>query len=433
MTQLGRYTPILSLDRLILASDIIFEDCRNMSKFIKILFFVFIFTFSTIRFAHASVIFQDSFQGGIKSANWQLADYPNSGLYFASSPFGIVDISTTGYYTFLDTKNISYVNNNDSTIDVKVSNNNVSAFNVFCRKGANFIFGAQFYPAGNGNTLNTFGGVDSVPYNWDNTNGIHHFDIKCQGYNLIVKEDNKTVYQDNNHLYITPTGNTLEFIFGDGHSSEFANFKLCDENGCDPQLQVPLLKQTNPSWKTHEYDTAHLWSPTDQSIGSWGCALTSATMVLQYYGVNKLPDGTALNPDSLNTWLKNHHGYDDGVNSGYLLPQAISQLSYLAKNINNITAFDGLEAQIIQTSDINQVRTDLQNNQPDILGVNNDSHYVVATGASDNTLAINDPYYPRTTLADGYNNTFHDITHYSPSHTDVYCYYCTTRLGIKSY
>jgi len=55
----------------------------------------------------------------------------------------------------------------------------------------------------------------------------------------------------------------------------------------------PLLKQTDSTWGSITYDGADLWSRGTECWGL-GCAITSATMVLQYNGIQKLPDGSAL-------------------------------------------------------------------------------------------------------------------------------------------
>ena len=85
------------------------------------------------------------------------------------------------------------------------------------------------------------------------------------------------------------------------------------------------------------YDGANYWSPLAKTIKNWGCALTTYAMVLNYFGINKLPDGAILDPGSLNNWLKKNNGYIDGKNTGYLNPLALSSLSKQAKKINKTT------------------------------------------------------------------------------------------------
>lgn len=183
-------------------------------------------------------------------------------------------------------------------------------------------------------------------------------------------------------------------------------------------LPVPLLKQTNPAWAGQVYDGADNWDVSHKTIGDWGCAMTSAAMILQYHGIKKLPDGTLLDPGTLNTWLKSQSdGYIDGVTSGYMNPLAITRLAKNAVQINNITAFDALEYQHISGANITQLTDDLNNSQPDML--EEPGHFIVAKGIDGNTFDINDPYYDRNDLTNGYNNTFLSLNRYIPSHTDL--------------
>ena len=60
---------------------------------------------------------------------------------------------------------------------------------------------------------------------------------------------------------------------------------------------VPSFKQCDSRWKGKQ-----LGSCSGKTICSHGCAITSTTMVLKYFGAN-------IDPDIINTWLKNHQGY----------------------------------------------------------------------------------------------------------------------------
>lgn len=183
----------------------------------------------------------------------------------------------------------------------------------------------------------------------------------------------------------------------------------------DSDLNVPNLKQTSDPWQSQEYDSASLWSPENTTINRWGCALTSAAMILQYHGITKLIDGTGLDPGSLNTWLISQT--DGYVGTGWINWLAISRLSKLAKTINNITAFDALEYTRVNSADKTQLTTDLKSSRPDIL--EEPGHFVVAKGISGNTFNINDPFYDRSDLNDGYSNTFLSLGRYVPSLTNL--------------
>src|SRR5258708_32216575 len=62
------------------------------------------------------------------------------------------------------------------------------------------------------------------------------------------------------------------------------------------ELNVPRFAQAGPRWADD------LLGPTDSTIGGEGCAVSSAAMVLAYYGVN-------IDPRVLNTFLTNNNGY----------------------------------------------------------------------------------------------------------------------------
>lgn len=180
-------------------------------------------------------------------------------------------------------------------------------------------------------------------------------------------------------------------------------------------LNVPLFKQTDPLWKNQTYDNAQIWSPQLKTIERWGCVLTSAVMILKFHGINKLPNGSNLNPSTLNSWLKNQK--DGYVGTGWVNWLAISRLSKLAKQINGITSFDALEYSRINGANKNKLKEDIEASIPDIL--EEPGHFVVAKGFNNDTFEINDPFYNRSTLNDGYSNTFLSLSRFVPSSTDL--------------
>ncbi len=182
-------------------------------------------------------------------------------------------------------------------------------------------------------------------------------------------------------------------------------------------LNVPVLRQTDKLWSTETYDGANFWSPLAKTIKNWGCSLTSYAMVLNYFGINKLPDGNILNPGTLNTWLENNYGYIDGKNSGYVNPLAISSLSKKAAKINKITSFDALEYSRIATSNSLVLANQINNGIPVVL--EEPGHYIVANGINGNTFTIIDPYYVNRNNLTAYGNTFISINELTPSQTNL--------------
>lgn len=184
--------------------------------------------------------------------------------------------------------------------------------------------------------------------------------------------------------------------------------EICDglDNDCNgivddlcpsPALSVPLVKQCDSRWKTDPYDDETATIYTDGSctgcICSEGCALTSAVMVLRYYGVTTGTDGYEVNPANLNDWL---NGEPDGYYGTKINWNAITRYS------GNRIAFSKVDGQDDVVLD-----DDLCNMRPPIVNV--PGHFVVATGrmcsGTEETWTINDPGHSRTTLKD-YGNTY---------------------------
>lgn len=195
-----------------------------------------------------------------------------------------------------------------------------------------------------------------------------------------------------------------------GYHNGYLNKVYYAKVNLETTLNVPLLKQTDPAWGSQTYDSS------SNNISKWGCALTSAAMIFQYHGITKLPDGTILNPGTLNTWLKNRpKGYmGSGVNW-----MELQTLSKLAKSKNPSFNFDSLEFKKIYSYDPVQLKQDLQDNIPGILEVDNQSHFLVGTGTSGNTFTINDPFYNATLLSQVHQNTFSSLGRFVPSHSDL--------------
>lgn len=193
----------------------------------------------------------------------------------------------------------------------------------------------------------------------------------------------------------------------------------------DPNiLDVPYFNQNTPPWGPSEYDSAKSLGFLNTTMDRWGCAVTSAAMVLNYHGMNKLLDGTPLDPGSLNTWLENNKGYVTGYGRdgpySYLDWPVISDLTkqLYAAGLSTIK----LEHK--RTNSENVLRDDLTLSDrkfPDILWVKNAStsgHFVVATGVLNNSYAINDPEWNVTDLS-SFGNNFMQIDRYVPANSDL--------------
>lgn len=162
-------------------------------------------------------------------------------------------------------------------------------------------------------------------------------------------------------------------------------------------LNVPSLKQYSQPWKNKIY------AFTKKTIQEFGCALTSSSMVLQYYGHN-------ITPDELNTWLKNQP--DGYIRNGLINWLAVSRYTKLHDTTNS----PSLEYKRLAGTNENLIN-ELNNNRPSILKV--PGHFVVAKSILPTTFGINDPGYSNRDDLSHYGNSFLAINSYIPSHTDL--------------
>ncbi len=168
-------------------------------------------------------------------------------------------------------------------------------------------------------------------------------------------------------------------------------------------LNVPDIKQYSSPWNNDVYDFATKWSD-NPTIQRWGCAITSAAMVLQYYG------HTSTNPDTLNNWLKTQA--DGYIRNGLLNWLAVSRYTRLHDSPSSPT----LEYHRLAATNSNLI-TELNAGRPGILEEPN--HFVVAKSQFPTTFGINDPAYASYTTLASYGNTFTSLGSYKPSHTDL--------------
>jgi len=257
--------------------------------------------------------------------------------------------------------------------------------------------------------------ITSEPQGYPNGNTYH--------LKIVVKPTHVTIYINNLLVREVTLSSTLPLGriglragVGSDPSGEtwFDNVKVTTDG--DDTLGVPLIKQTDPLWANNIYDTAFSWTPGSKSIGTWGCALTSAVMVFKYNGITKTPTGEDLTPGTTNSWLQ---GTQDGyIRNGLLNWLALTRFSRLAK-ITNILPFDALEYKRINHRDDSFLSDSLGKKIPPIL--EEPGHFIVATGtdSANTTFFINDPAFARTTLNDSYNKNYLTMGTYTPVNSDL--------------
>jgi hypothetical protein len=184
-----------------------------------------------------------------------------------------------------------------------------------------------------------------------------------------------------------------------GQLGDGAGWTPVDVVGFAPTLcaisGVPLIKQTTSPWGTHQYDD------TSKTIGQWGCALTSAAMIVNYHGLSV---GFGTNPRLLNDWLK---AQDDGYYGAGVNPFAVARYA----RENGVSLY--YHGRTGVRDDVT-LHTLLCGGDP--VQLREPGHFIVATGEVNidgtDTWAINDPGFSRTDLR-AYGNDYQSIAKYS--------------------
>jgi hypothetical protein len=165
----------------------------------------------------------------------------------------------------------------------------------------------------------------------------------------------------------------------------------------------PYFSQTDPQWAKQKLDSSKY------TIGSSGCALTSAAMILKSFGLDIIPWGNTLvdlNPGTLNDWLNlDHHRWlpDAGFN-----PSAITALSLalnssgsvIVADTTNPNPYTKLEHSVLSPSPtyLNPVLTDKKHplmfktfSSASPSKVHFSVAYTATVSGSINTYSLNDP------------------------------------------
>ncbi len=255
-------------------------------------------------------------------------------------------------------------------------------------------------------------------------NGTYHFKINLFSNKIEINIDGNLIATFPEGVPLFQNSNAgLAASAGGIESSEvwFDNLKIT-EISSNNSLNVPDIKQYSAPWGTQEYDTASSWNPVPQNktISRWGCALTSATMVLQYYGHD-------VSPEELNTYLKNHNGF---TRQGGVIWPAVTKFT----KINDTEESPSLEFTYHSVNDaeiINELET---NKRPTIFKLqkttNHATHFILGKGKKEkdnpNDLQdyfVNDPASSTNSkLSDSKVDFNMELVKYgvfTPSHTDL--------------
>lgn len=260
-----------------------------------------------------------------------------------------------------------------------------------------------------GNLVEYFSGAASLP-----SNHISHVLIRKNQDTISIFIDDNLVGEHKSELFNEAVGK-IGIKAGTGAVSptnvRFDNILVRSLD--EPQgLDVPDIKQTDPTWADDQYDTAANWSQ-NPTINRWGCALTSLSMIFNFHKIDKMPDGTSTTPDHLNTWLKSQP--DGYIGQGLLNWVAITRL---ARILNEQYQTTKLEYSKSILDHFQSAKDEIDQSRPVILQI--PGHFVVAKGVSDDQsdLLINDPATSSSTL-DPQATQLLSTRIFQPSQTDL--------------
>lgn len=257
-------------------------------------------------------------------------------------------------------------------------------------------------------------------------NQFYHFTIKYQArqVKIFINQENILTVPDQEPFLSGAKTIAFKTQFSSKRSvSAFDNLQVFNLEPTQlPELELKLLKQSDPVWAKLEYDSAQLWS-TNPTFERWACALVSMTMVLHYYDLKHLPDGESLTPVSLNQWLLNQaDGYlGDGLVNWLAISRLTAEISQKYQTVK-------LEYRRETTEALAEAIRQIQLSHPVILNL--PGHFVVGSGYTPDLLdlTILDPYYPFRFLSQ-HPSQLASIRTFTPSHTDLSYLLAVTEPG----
>jgi hypothetical protein len=184
----------------------------------------------------------------------------------------------------------------------------------------------------------------------------------------------------------------------------------------DELLTTTVFKQHDDRWADDVYDSGQDWSD-NPTIQRWGCAMSSLAMILNYHDLTQLPDGTTLNPASLNQWLKDQ---SDGYIRGGVNWLAGSRLSQLISDQYSQQGrlYPKLEMHRSNVVTQEQLMNIIDDNRPAIIQI--PGHFLVANGytQAQDDLLIADPAYTYDHFSQ-HGQPLLSAVDYQPSYTDL--------------
>jgi len=408
----------------------------SLKSFFTFLYFTLSFLFFQIPKAQASVIFSDNFDDQnlndwsvVRNFQWQNPQEPclfegNNAEWSAYLQRLGIEIFGPGCFTEIIASNlwirpgVSYTFEFDITLPQSTSmdrhytlrykdSQNTLGFKIL----GNTIYIEKMV---NGIGLSVPGSSTTFPFEEDHTYHIsneiynnHHIKVFIDGQSILDFQDTEPYLEEG----------TIGFRASVGafpHSISWFDNAIVSTLDQNILLDVPYVSQKNSLWANIEYDRASEWASRSTSIKNWGCALTSAVMILKFNGIEKTPVDNDLTPQTLNSWLNSQA--DGYLNSGQLNWVAISRMTQLLHNTDEHSTV--LEYHRNALATIESIKQGLDENHPVIVHVPN--HFIVANGwdKDTNEIRVLDPYDESKQFLSEYMS-FDQTRSLIPTHTDL--------------
>lgn len=230
--------------------------------------------------------------------------------------------------------------------------------------------------------------------------------------------------EDENHYFQNGKVGLSGWVGGGGTYKIHVLYDNVKVEFLEPGLGVVHFMQTDEEWATDTYDKAEDWDLTGNStIGNYGCALTSAAMVLNFHGIDKLNETTSLTPGTLNDWLNENTAENDWWRQGHVNWGAISSLT---EQLNDLDPeIPKLEFVKLTGVGLSEVRSALNDEVPDILEVEEPAspsnvHFMVSNGIDEDNddILVNDPFDENNTAINETNTALYSVNRFYEAESD---------------
>lgn len=426
-----------------------------MKKFITIIFFYIIYFNSTDIIKANQVIYSESFDNPDILNNW------NNLLNVGDNRWGVcLDTASPAHWRIADgwlgitlygtscttvisppNLDLTEVDNYNFSFDWRLDELITMDRNVvFLWHDENNWYGLKQYGSG----LHLEKVINGVAWVLPDSQIIYPFENDQIYHFSIAYLDKRSIKVYINDQLIIETQDQLPFLndyktialktaLGGGRSVSFFDNLVVEnlgelqglEDELHTRLEVPVYRQDNPQWAEDEYDHASLWSEKKPTIKRWGCALSSITMILNYYGINQLPSGDQITPQTLNNWLNiQPDGY---IGDGLLNWLAVTRLT---RKVSELIGTPKLEYSVIAGNLITPTIEQINLLRPTILNIM--GHFLVADGYLNDLsdLLISDPIYPYQYFSQHQTDLI-STRIFTPSHTDLSYILISTDIDTK--